>query len=66
MFSSALFPLLLNCTARQKILQGKAQAGGQKGRGSGGNEFLPVRAEIVAQKRFELRSAIATNLFSLQ
>jgi len=41
-------------------------AGGQKEKGSGGNEFLPVRAEIVTRKRFELRSAIATNLFRLQ
>jgi hypothetical protein len=35
--------------------------GGQKEKGSGGNEFLPVRAEILAQKRFALRSVIATN-----
>jgi hypothetical protein len=31
-----------------------------KRKGVGGKEFLPVRAEIVAQKRFERRSVIAT------
>jgi hypothetical protein len=34
------------------------RSGGERKRWAG---FLPVRAEIVAQKRFELRSAIATN-----
>gem|GEM_PF-7041668 len=41
MFLSGPLPLFLNRTARQKIFQGEAQAGGQKGRRSGGRNFCP-------------------------
>ncbi len=33
--------MFLNRAARQKFFQGEAQAGGQKGRGSGGRNFCP-------------------------
>jgi hypothetical protein len=45
--------LFLNRVARQKIFQGEVQAGGQKGRGGWGKEFLPVlRFWVVGVHRF--------------